>query len=62
MALTTVDTNNKLVKYRRQLWREFVRENMFSPYMGTSMNAIIRTTEEMADGGDQLNIPVVTRL
>lgn len=62
MAMTTIETNNKLVKYRRQLWREFVRENMFSPYMGTSMNAIIRTTEEMADGGDQLNIPVVTRL
>jgi hypothetical protein len=62
MAMTTVDTNNKLVKYRRQLWREFVRENMFSPYMGTSLNAIIRTTEEMADGGDQLNIPIVTRL
>ena len=62
MAMTTVDTNNKLVKYRRQLWREFVRENLFSPYMGTSLNSIIRTTEEMADGGDQLNIPIVTRL
>jgi hypothetical protein len=62
MALTTIEPNNKLTKYRRQLWREFVRENMFSPYMGTSMNAIIRTTEEMAGGGDQLNIPIVTRL
>lgn len=62
MALTTVDTNNKLVVYRRQLWREYVRENKFSPYMGTALNSIIRTTEEMADGGDQLNIPLVTRL
>jgi hypothetical protein len=62
MAMTTVETNNKLTKYRRQLWREYVRENKFSPYMGTALNSIIRTTEEMADGGDQLNIPVVTRL
>lgn len=62
MALTTIESNNKLVKYRRQLWREYVRENKFSPYMGTALNSIIRTTEEMADGGDQLNIPLVTRL
>jgi hypothetical protein len=62
MALTTVETNNKLTVYRRQLWREYVRENKFSPYMGTSINAIIRTFEDLADGGDQLNVPIVTRL
>ena len=33
MAMTTVDTNNKLVEYTQQINREFVRENMFSPYM-----------------------------
>ena len=36
MAVTTVETNNKLVKFTQDINREFVRENMFSPYMGTA--------------------------
>jgi hypothetical protein len=34
MALSTVQSNNKLVKYTQEINREYVRENMFSPYMG----------------------------
>jgi len=43
MANTTPQSNNKLVQYRKELIKEYVRENMFSPYMGSSMNSIIRT-------------------
>lgn len=62
MALTTVETNNKLVQYTREINREFVRENLFSPYMGTSLNSIIRKRYEPKYGGEQMNIPLVTKL
>lgn len=62
MANTTPSTNNKLVQYRKELIKEFVRENMFSPYMGSSMNSIIRTIYDNKKGGEQVNIPIVTSL
>ena len=62
MALTTVQTNNKLVKYTQEINREYVRENMFSPYMGEAVNSIIRLRMELKNGGEQMNIPVVGRL
>lgn len=62
MANTTPQANNKLVQYRRELIREFVRENMFSPYMGDSLNSIIRTIHDPKKGGEQVNIPIVTSL
>ena len=62
MAVTTTHSNNALVKYTQQINREFVRENMFSPYMGTSLNSIIRMKSELKSGGDTMNIPLVTRL
>lgn len=62
MAQTTVESNNKLVKYTREINREFVRENLFSPYMGTSLNSIIRKRYEFKMGGEQMNIPLVTKL
>ena len=42
MALTTVQSNNKLVQFTKEINREFVRANLFSPYMSEDMNAIIR--------------------
>lgn len=62
MAVTTVQDNNKLVRYTREINREFVRENMFSPYMGQELNAIIRIRQELKAGGEQMNIPLVTKL
>jgi hypothetical protein len=62
MALTTVQSNNKLVVYTKEINREFVRENLFSPYMGDSLNAIIRRKYEPKQGGEQMNIPLVTKL
>jgi N4-gp56 family major capsid protein len=62
MALTTIQDNNKLVKYVKEINREFVRENLFSPYMGDDLNAIIRRRYEPKTGGEQMNIPLVTKL
>lgn len=62
MALTTVQDNNKLVRYTKEINREYVRGNMFSPYMGQDLNAIIRIRQELKQGGDQMNIPLVTKL
>lgn len=62
MAMTTVQDNNKLVVYTKEINREYVRENLFSPYMGTELNAIIRLKQELKSGGEQMNIPLVTKL
>ena len=62
MALTTIQTNNKLIKFTQQVNREWVRENLFAPYMGESITAIIRKRMELTSGGEQMNIPLVARL
>lgn len=68
MALTTIyDPNtpgagNRLIRYTQDINREFCRENMFSPYMGEDMTAIIRVRNELKAGGELMNLPVVTRL
>lgn len=62
MAVTSPQSNNKLVKYTKEINREWVRGNLFSPYMGASLNSIIRIKNELKSGGEQMNIPLVTRL
>ena len=62
MALTTIQSNNKLVQYTRDINREFVRENLFNPYMGDELTAIIRRRFEPKQGGEQMNIPMVSKL
>ena len=62
MAVSTVQSNNKLIKFTEQINREFVRENMFGPYMSDGLDAIIRRRFELKAGGEQMNIPLVTKL
>ncbi len=62
MALTSPQANNKLVQYRKELIKEYVRENLFSPYMGDGPTAIIRRLYDPKKGGEQINIPLVERL
>ena len=62
MAISTIQANNKLVKYTQEINREWVRENLFSPYMGEGLTSIIRRRMELKSGGDQMNIPIVGRL
>lgn len=62
MAVTTIETNNKLIKFTQQINREFCRENLFSPYMGEDVTSIIRVRNELKSGGEVVNLPIVTRL
>lgn len=62
MALTTVQTNNKLIVFRKEVTREYIRQNLFSPYIGSELTAIIRVINDLKNGGEQINIPLVARL
>ena len=62
MALTSIQANNKLIKFREEITREFVRQNMFSAYMGNSMTSIIRVLNDLKSGGEQVNVPLVNSL
>jgi hypothetical protein len=62
MAITLTHANNAVVKWRKQVWREFRRGNLFSPYMGESATSIIQIFRDLADGGDQLNVPIIGAL
>jgi hypothetical protein len=62
MAVTTIQSNNKLIQFTRDINREFVRNNLFSPYMGEGLDAVIRLRQELKAGGEQMNIPLVTKL
>src|SRR5215831_13450864 len=62
MAVSTIQPNNKLIQFTQEINREWVRENMFSPYMGEDLTSIIRRRMELKSGGEQMNIPLVTRL
>jgi hypothetical protein len=61
MAITQPHSNNKLVKFTKQVNREWVRENLFAPYMGEDITSIIRKRMELTSGGEQMNIPMVAR-
>lgn len=62
MAVTTTQVNNALIKFRTEILREFRRGNLFSPYMGDGPTSIIQEINELKDGGDQLNVPIVGAL
>jgi hypothetical protein len=62
MALSTVQANNKLVVFRKEVTREYIRQNLFSPYVGSEMTAIIRVINDLKTGGEQINIPLIARL
>ena len=62
MAATTVQVNNKLIRFRQEILREYIRANLFGPYMGDSATAIIRVVNDLKKGGEQVNIPLVARL
>ena len=61
MAVTVIQDNNKLVRYTEEINREFVRGNQFSPYMSEGLNAVIRIRSELKAGGEDMNIPIVSR-
>lgn len=62
MALTTNQTNNELIKFRRNVASDFLRKSRLDPFMGTAPTSpIIRMADLEADG-KQINVPLVTQL
>src|ERR1700730_9880411 len=62
MAVITVSANNKLIVFRKEVTREYIRQNLFPPYIGTEMTAIIRVVNDLKKGGEQINLPLIARL
>ncbi len=65
MATTTTPTDLQEIKYRREYFREYVRESGFKPYMGGSNDgptSVIHTAFELTSNGKSLTIPLVSRL
>jgi len=59
---TTIQANNKLIVFRKEMTREYIRQNLFSPYIGSEATAIIRVINDLKKGGEQINIPLIARL
>lgn len=65
MAQTILNTASRVAKWDSDFFVEYVRDNRFRPYMGTSSgNALmpILTNYETSSGGKTVNIPLITRL
>lgn len=59
MALTTISPNNKLTVYKKDFIKEWARSNLFSPYKSTDLTAIFRVFNELKNGGEQINLPIL---
>jgi hypothetical protein len=60
MANTQINSGNVVTKFDKSLFREYVRGNGFSGFIGTAATSPIVIKEEK--GGKQISIPFVTKL
>lgn len=58
MAETTVNSANVVTRHESEVVKEYIRNNRFSKYIGTSENSIIRIRE----GKQIVSIPLIPRL
>lgn len=58
MANSTINSNNVVTKFQKEVNREYVREGKFGPYIGTTVNAIIQSNTDL----QKTSIPLVTKL
>lgn len=63
MAETTAPTALRVVEWENEYFAEYVRENQFYPFMGTSMNSIIQVKKDLTKKkGESITLPFVTKL
>lgn len=64
MAVTSIATNNQAITFRSKAILNYVRNNLFSPYMGSGFNSIIVKYADLTKSlsGDQLNVPFISPL
>ena len=58
MANTTTAQDLVVTRFLSDFFKEYIRENLFSPYTGTNSNNVIHIKE----GRQKVNIPLVTKL
>lgn len=63
MADTVNATGLRVQQWDSKFFEEYVRENRFAPYMGTSENSIIQMKEDLTKKkGDRITLPLVNKL
>lgn len=63
MAITSTPASTEIQIWRRNYFREYIRGNLFSPYIGTGMDAVIQRIYELRqEGGEQITLPILGRL
>lgn len=62
MALSSPTTNNQLIKFRKEVIYDFLRNSRFDPYMGDDATAPIVRMRDFSADGRQVNIPLVNQL
>lgn len=63
MADTTNATGLRVQQWDEEFFTEYVRENRFAPYMGTSEGSIIQMREDLSKKkGDRITLALVNRL
>lgn len=63
MAQTSVPTNARVVRYQNDFFREFIRANKFSRYIGTDENSPIQSVEDLSKAkGEKVKIYLVNQL
>lgn len=62
MATTLTNTNNALVKFKREIAYSFLRNGRFDPYTGDSITSVIRRVRDLEANGKQINVPLVDQL
>lgn len=62
MAYTEAQEALELLKWRKEYWKEYVRESGFGRYMSESPTAMFVTFRDLIDGGKDLIIPLVGSL
>lgn len=63
MAQTSIPTNDRVVRYQNKFYREFIRGNKFSKYIGTNENSPIQLVEDLQKArGQDVYIYLVNKL
>jgi hypothetical protein len=62
VALTSLGTNNELIKFQKEVRTDFLRASRFDPYMGDGSDTPIARIADLSADGKQINVPLVTQM